>query len=171
MIVRKLGCPTPQQDMFADAGNARMARWWGAGGEQPDAWKMDWGREDLGILWCNPQFSDLQFVVQKAKVEGANLILICPDWRNQPWYADMWENIRAHHYFRPGFPLFELDGVAAPGIQWGAWALWYDGRMQENEKLRRKSRWGQEVQRTHAATRRYRRDQQVAVKVVPVLQK
>ena len=169
-VLFRLGCPTPTLDMFADAKNTRFPRYWGEGGERPDAWKENWGKKELGTMWCNPPFTELDWVVQKTKAEGGNLIFIAPDWRDRKFYEQMWDISRAHHYYKAGTGFFELDGAAVPGIKWGVWAVWLDAEMTGAEKLRRKSKREQPVQRTAAAKRRYRRLRQMEEKAGAALQ-
>jgi hypothetical protein len=159
VVIKMLKCPKPTIDIFADAGNARCSRFWGKGGEKTDAWAQDWGAEE-GPLWCNPPFTLLNNVVTKASTEGANIILIAPDWKDHQYYKDMWSNSRSHWYFPVGTHLFELDGTAVPGIRWPCWAVWLDGRLQEKDRVRRKIFWGEAVQRTGSAKRRFRQQQQ-----------
>ena len=70
-ILGKLKCGRPDRDAFADSHNSRFAKWWGPGGDAPDAFTQNWW--EAGLLWCNPPYSRLAEVIRKAiKGGGAN---------------------------------------------------------------------------------------------------
>ena len=130
-IVQELKCPTPTIDAFANARNHRFSRWWGEGGEHPDAFAVSWSREEF--LWCNPPFSKFQQVVEKLKKDQAQCILIMPDWPSRPFWHEVQGLRKASVYFSPGSEIFELEGQLAPGIQWGLWAYWLDGSLPKQQ--------------------------------------
>ena len=113
-ILMRLQCPTPELDAFADAGNFRFKKYWGKGGAAEDAWSQDWAEEKVGLIWCNPPFEDLQWVVERIMSDGAKAILIAPDWRTDPFFKPMWEIVQRCYYYKPGIKFFELDDREVP---------------------------------------------------------
>ena len=166
-ILRWLKCGTPMVDMFADGRNARFPRFWGEGGECSDAWKESWARTEL--LWCNPPFTDLDFVVQKAHAEGTNMILIAPQWDGRKYHDEMWEWSREHCYIKPGSDLFELDGKEAGPTRWGTWGVWIDTNLTRTERDRRRAKWKQVDLKSDSSRRRYRRERNQDAVVTGVL--
>ena len=43
----------PTLDCFADRDTHLFPRWWGEGGEAPDAFEKNWNFEEVGTLWAN----------------------------------------------------------------------------------------------------------------------
>jgi hypothetical protein len=167
-ILGWLKCPTPVVDMFADIDNRRFTRFWGRGGECRDAWQQRW--EGTEMRWCNPPFTDLDFVVQKANSEGANMVLIAPQWEGRKYHTEMWHWSREHCYIKPGTYLFENTGMHVGTTRWGVWAVWIDGSLTEAERTRRRPKWMQEVQRSGASRRRYRRERREEAMVAETLE-
>ena len=124
-IVAKLGCETPVLDSFADSGNHRFPRWWGPGGERPDAMAESWA--ETGLLWCNPPFSQFSAVVDKVARDKARCILVMPDWPFKEYWSRVQPLRVAETYYPAGTSVFELDGEPVPGTKWGTWAYLLDG--------------------------------------------
>jgi hypothetical protein len=85
-IIQRLGCGQPVLDAFASSQNHRFPRWWGEGGEKPDALAESWS--DVGLLWCNPPFSQFQAVLRKVAEDQAQCVLIIPDWQTKQYWKD-----------------------------------------------------------------------------------
>ena len=153
-ILLRLKCGEPTIDAFADEQNNRWPRFWGKGGEEEDAWAQDCDYEKVGLLWCNAPFSDLDHVVDKVRTDGARMVFIAPDWRDQRFYQDMWEMAEQYYYYKKGQEMFDLSGVAMPGVRWGVWAVLLDGRMQKVDPVKEAKE-----KRTSSSRRRFRRKQ------------
>ena len=63
--------------------------------------------------------------------------------------------------------LLDIDRTEVPPTKWGCWALWLDGSMTENERLKRKKHWEMERQVTKSSKRRYRGEMQRDVEELP----
>jgi hypothetical protein len=121
-IIQVLRCSTPSVDAFANAENYRFPRWWGEGGEHPDAFEMNWRSEDL--IWCNPPFKLLSQVVTKAISEQAKLVLICPNWPRLKWWQELQRHVHVGHLVPEGTRMFELNGRIPGPTHWDTWAYW-----------------------------------------------
>ncbi len=94
----------------------RFDKWWGKGSPHgEDAFKMDWGREDL---WLNPPFSMLGKVVDKLAKDKAHALLVAPDWRHTRWHKLALAMSVGSVVFPLGTHLFQLDGNPVPGTKW-----------------------------------------------------
>ena len=151
-ILFRLNEEAPKIDAFADAHNNRYRRFWGQGGERPDAWQEDWNQDKVGTLWCNPPFTDILEVVNKVDADEARIILVAPDWPEFDYYAPMWTNCKKSYYFPEGTVMFELDGAVQQPTRWPVWALVLDGKKQHELKQQALPR-----KKTKSSRRRYRR--------------
>ena len=153
----RLNEPKPLIDAFADEKNNRCARWWGSGGEHPDAFAVSWDQQQVGTLWCNPPFSKLMAVLEKLERDNGRMILIAPDWETKDFYEAMWKFCQRHYFFDSTVPIYELDGrQMPPTLGWGTWCLLLDAKMKEGP-----TKWkGTKEQRTKSSRRRFRRQQQ-----------
>ena len=86
-ICKRLGQPTI--DLFASRLNHQVSRYcaW-----EPDARAVyidglmyDWSKEQLGYAF--PPFSIIHKVIQKMIKQKAEVIMVVPYWRTQPWFA------------------------------------------------------------------------------------
>ena len=77
-------------------GNVRCPTYWS---REDDAFTKDWS--SCGLLWCNPPFSLLGEVVNKLEREGAECILICPEWRSLAWFSKAEELMAKGKYYPP----------------------------------------------------------------------
>ena len=73
--VRELNSPTPRVDVFASRSNTLLCQWWS---KQDCALTHPWGGPVP--VWANPPFSLLARVEEKILREGANILLLCPEW-------------------------------------------------------------------------------------------
>jgi hypothetical protein len=77
--------------------------------EATDAFQQDWSK--LGLAWANPPFKMISRVIQKARNDKAELILLTPDWK-QPWFPMLMQmSLEPPMCIRPSKDLF------IPGIQ------------------------------------------------------
>ena len=96
-------------DLFASAGNAQLPKFFSAarcpGTAGVDALMQCWsGMKCYG----NPPFSAeiMLQVVQKTRLEGAEVVLIVPAWRGQAWYQELMLLADDVVAFSMGIPLF-----------------------------------------------------------------
>ena len=127
-VVAELDVGQPQVDSFASLGNVRCPTYWS---REDDAFTKDWA--SCGLLWCNPPFSLLGEVVNKLEREGAECILICPEWRSLAWFSKAEELMAKGRYYPPGSRLFETDKGPAGPTRWGVWAMYIPGRGREDK--------------------------------------
>jgi len=111
-------------DAFADSRNHRFPRWWGDGGESPDAFQKDWGQE--GLLWCNPPFEMLAQITAKLIAEKGRMVLVCPDWPSQGWLHSIQKHVLRRMLVPKGTLFFELDGRPTGPTQWDTWVFWIE---------------------------------------------
>ena len=76
----------PTVDLFASRLNAKLPKYV-AWTPDPDAWKIDafsfsWHNQ---CMYAFPPFSVISKVVMKAARDGADLVLVMPEWTAQPW--------------------------------------------------------------------------------------
>ena len=81
---------TPDVDLFASRLNRKVERFcsWQPDpeAEHIDAFTISWA----GILgYAFPPFAVLPSVIQKIKMEGAEVIVVAPKWPTKPWYTLM----------------------------------------------------------------------------------
>lgn len=73
--------------------------------EAIDAFTRNWAEE--GLFWAFPPFSVILRVLQKIKAEGAEGIVVLPDWSNHPWYPLFTELVISEKlFFKPSRNLF-----------------------------------------------------------------
>ena len=125
-VLQTLRCPTPSVDAFANAQNHRFPRWWGEGGESPDAFAKNWGEESL-ISECNPLFKLLSQVVTKAIADQADMVLICPNWPRPKWWQMVQKHVHVGHLVPEGTRMFELNGKIPGPTHWDTWTYWLKG--------------------------------------------
>ena len=107
-IVRWAG-RRPRVDAFAAAHNARFSGWWWS--EAEDAFCKDWGRT---FMWWNPPFRMMERVVEKIITDGAEGILIVPEWRREQWWPVV-EEISLDWWTLPWDVCVFVDGRGALG--------------------------------------------------------
>ena len=98
----------PMVDLFATRFNFRLPTYVSPvpdpGAWAVDALSMSWS----GILaYAFPPFPILGKVIRKARIDQASLILVCPHWPAQPWFAEL---LQLSHL--PPLPL-RVDGRKA----------------------------------------------------------
>jgi hypothetical protein len=100
LICEKFG--SPQIDLFASRLNFKVDKFVSYQ-HDPLAWKID----AFSLSWeaifgyAFPPINQIGKVVQKARMENAKIILICPKWTTQPWYTEVMQN---------AYDCFEFDG-------------------------------------------------------------
>ena len=124
---------TPTLDAFADPETHILPRWWGEGGECLDAFQTSWLPEVVGCLWANPPFSVLKNVVQKIVQDGAQMVLICPDWRYLKWWKQVQGLVVKEFFIPKGTKVFRSpDKENLRSTRWGVWAYLVDGSLVTN---------------------------------------
>ena len=93
--------------------------------ESEDAFTKNWGKEPL--VWMNPPFSLLDSVVDKIKNDGAQAILIMPQWEDQRYFEEVQPMILKKCVYSKGAKVFEQKEGAMPGIRWPIWAAFVNG--------------------------------------------
>ena len=89
-IVLRMGVGYPQVDLFADRELHLCDVWCGPGsGFAPDAMAYHWGGGRLH--WCNPPYSMLAEVIDKAVRAQAFVIVLVPYWTNQDMFRKAYE--------------------------------------------------------------------------------
>ena len=87
---------------------------------------------DLQLCWDNPPLSHLEKMVTKAVLDGAQVVVICPDW-GQTGEAAAWrpflDRMTKVRVPIPDVPLYLPDGAtsALPAPRWGSIASLIDG--------------------------------------------
>ena len=120
----------PMLDAFADSGAHVLPRWWGAGGENEDAFQQNWNPEQVGLLWANPPFSVLPQVIHKVKKDKAKVVLVCPDWPYSRWWKAAQWLVVGDVYFPKGTKVFDCpDRPKLPATRWGTWVYLLDGSL------------------------------------------
>ena len=123
---------TPTLDAFADPETHILPRWWGEGGECLDAFQTSWLQEVVGCLWANPPFSVLKNVVQKIVQDGAQMVLICPDWRYLKWWKQVQGLVVKEFFIPKGTKVFRSpDKENLRSTRWGVWAYLVDGSLSQ----------------------------------------
>ena len=123
-ILTLLKVGTPSVDTFAQTGEHHVPRFWGPGGEKPDAFSEPWDRETL--LWASPPYSRLAECVQKIKSDQPTMVLVVPDWRRARWWKDLQNFVTRAQFFPKGTPVFQLHGRVEKPVKWGVWAYLID---------------------------------------------
>jgi hypothetical protein len=120
---------SPVVDLFASHLNMAVprffSRYWCPGTAGVDAFARDWS--DFSLCWCNPPFAIMADVLAHATECGARLILIAPEWRQQPWWPRLrspdgrgWAAFVEDSVFLP-----KDSGTFLPGVQEGFGAPTY----------------------------------------------
>ena len=107
----------PELDCFADQETHLFHRWWGEGGEFPDAFDKNWAFDKVGTLWANPPFSKLPQVVEKVRRDGARMILVCPDWQRDLWWKDLQDMVVDKMLFPRGQKIFRAPDRSLGGTK------------------------------------------------------
>ena len=85
MVVQRFGAP--EIDLFAGRSNRKCERYvsWRRDPESEavDAFMLSWTHF---FFYAFPPFSIILRVLRKIKTDGAEGILVVPDWPCQPWY-------------------------------------------------------------------------------------
>ena len=128
-ILMRLQLSRPKLDVFADESNRRMERWYGPGGEVEDAFSVSWHHVHVGgLMWMNPPYSALEKTIKKVIEDGAEAIMVLPDWRSTQWWKDIQKYVRRRYWYPPGVKVFELsDSDFNAGTRWGVWAYYVKG--------------------------------------------
>jgi hypothetical protein len=92
-------------------------------------------------------------VVQKIQSDQPQMVLIIPDWRDQPWYQAVWKFVKRYHYFPSNTAVFELDHQEVPPTRWGVWALLLEAQKQQQSQKEK----AKDYQRNESSRRRWRR--------------
>ncbi|EPS62093.1 hypothetical protein M569_12700, partial [Genlisea aurea] len=130
-VVQALGVGEPKVDVFASPANARCTTCWNP---ENSAFAKQWGAQ--GLLWINPPFSQLSEVVNKIETDGAECLLVCPDWSARPWFAKAQLLCAKAHFYPPGSRLFETDKGPAGPTRWGVWVLYIPAKSNEMRTVR-----------------------------------
>ena len=123
-ILFRLHLPRPDIDVFADSRNHVFPRWFGEGGEVADAFDTFWGY-GVGLLWINPPYSALDRTIDKVIRDGAEAVLVLPDWQSTSWWKDIQKYVLRHYFYPPGTKVFNLEGTEFDaGVRWGVWSYY-----------------------------------------------
>ena len=123
--LHQLGQLQPDTEVFADPRLHMFPRWLGPGSSTPDAFAIPWS--DLGLLWCNPPFSQLGKVVSKIRADKARAVLIVPNWQGHQWFQEARDMTQKRVFYPEGSKVFEVEHGRVGGVKWGVWALLVDG--------------------------------------------
>ena len=128
-ILEELG-ETPTLDLFADSQTHVFPRWFGEGGELPDAFGTSWCAQEVGTTWANPPFSVLEQVVHKIVEDQARTVVVCPHWKQWKWWKAAQPLIEKQMFIPKNTKVFqspERDKV--PPTKWGVWAYVLNGML------------------------------------------
>ena len=114
----------------------------------------------------NPPYSRLDDTMEKVIQDGAEAIMVLPDWRSTSWWEDIQPYVLRRYWYPPGKKIFELEGSSFDeGTRWGVWAYYVNveaaQQKQDEDWLEPDKVYTAEVlEGTHQKTRSSRRRQQ-----------
>ena len=115
--IRRLQCPTPTLDGFAETHNAQYNLFWDP---SIDAFTQHWWGEHP--IWMNPPFSLLPAVVRRLHSTGGHVVLICPSYSTE---VPTLKRMSLRHVTFPRVPLYLWKGkTPMPAPQWFSWAFY-----------------------------------------------
>jgi hypothetical protein len=84
----------PVVDAFATTSNAKVSRFWSRfwdpNAEAINAFDQSWTPQAVGgLLYLNPPFALLSKVVYKIIRDGAQALIVVPEWFSSPWWSDL----------------------------------------------------------------------------------
>ncbi len=85
--------------------------------KEVDAFTQDWAGQEF--LWCNPPFTMMDEVVRKIHAEGAEVLLVLPEWTNKPWWSLATGLMSKSQYFPLGSRIFENETGKMGATHWG----------------------------------------------------
>ena len=133
IITNVLGQPTTE--VFADQKLHRLQEWWGPGSCHPNAWDMLWSHYAQGLLWINPPWEDLDWVVNKLLEDRGVAILVIPNWPREGWYRTAHQHAVKKYYIPKNEDVFvRVDGSSAGKTPWGVWAVKFDFKQDNGEE-------------------------------------
>ena len=98
LICERFGNPTV--DLFASRLNYKVENYYSylfdPGASKTDAFSEPWNEL---LSYAFPPFNCVTRVIQKAKTEKSDLILVCPNWPGQVWYTDLIKTATKIIYF------------------------------------------------------------------------
>lgn len=136
----------PIRDAFASPGNQRFTNYWTV---HDKALQQQWWGE---LLWLNPPWTLWPLVAAKVEESGASCVAVFPAW-SKDWVNKMLIMATKLIYFEVGSKIFQLHGVAVPGIKWGLYAVYIVGSQPVLAPVHPK------LQFSPASRRRWRRKQ------------
>ena len=79
-LTKLIGEKRPEIDLFSVPANATEKLYIT---QKMNSWSYSWQSlyEEQGLLWANPPFSKLPYVVVKAASENLQMVLVVPEWR------------------------------------------------------------------------------------------